>query len=81
MVHVPTGAATNNFTTFCGLTPVERETWERVYDDLVLAMLFLNNSRNEQAKKNYVTRMPMEIPVLTRLNWRRWHVYYLPNIP
>ena len=26
-------------------------TWERVYDDLIMAMLFLNNSRNDDAKK------------------------------
>ena len=39
MVHFPTGAATNDFAAFCGLTPAEQATWKRVCNDLVLAML------------------------------------------
>ena len=51
MVHFTGEAATNTFATFCTLTPLDQSKWERIYDDLVLAMLFLNNLRNEEAKK------------------------------
>ena len=51
MVHFPTGVSTNIFATFCALTPDLQAPWERVYDDLRLAMLFLNNLRNGEIKK------------------------------
>ena len=35
---------------FYSMGPKERAKWERINDDLVLAMLFLNNSRNDEAK-------------------------------
>ena len=52
LVHDPTnGAATNTLATFYKMTPDVQAPWERLYDDLALAMLFLNNSRNDEAKK------------------------------
>jgi hypothetical protein len=52
LVHNPTnGAATNTLAKFYGMTADLQAPWERLYDDLALAMLFLNNSRNEEAKK------------------------------
>ena len=38
--------------TFFSMTPKERAKWERINDDLVLAMIFLNNSKNDDAKKD-----------------------------
>ena len=42
----------NSLTTFYGYTDDAKATWEQIYDDLVLTMLFLNNLRNEEAKKD-----------------------------
>ena len=36
---------------FYSMSPRDRAKWERTNDDLVLAMLFLNNSRNDVAKQ------------------------------
>ena len=36
---------------FYSMSPRDQAKWERINDDLVLAMLFLNNSRNDVAKQ------------------------------
>ena len=41
----------NTLATFYSLSPAQRAHWVRVNDDLVMAMLFLNNSKNDDAKK------------------------------
>ena len=55
LMHViqtfPGGLATNGWCDFCVMDADDQLKWERTYNDLVLAMLFLNNSRNKEAKK------------------------------
>ena len=45
------GDPVNTLDRYYALTPGDQAKWIRVYDDLVLAMLFLNNSKNDDAKK------------------------------
>ena len=37
--------------TFYAMSPANKAKWIRINDDLVMAMLFLNNSKNDDAKK------------------------------
>lgn len=52
MVHFPGGAAGNTFATYCALPAADKIRLEKTHDELVLAMSFLNNSRNDDAKKD-----------------------------
>ena len=45
------GNLRNTLSVYHGWTPDVQANWIRRYDDLALAMLFLNNSKNEDAKK------------------------------
>ena len=45
------GDPTHGWDDFCIMGADDQLKWERTYDNLVLAMLFLNNSRNEEGKK------------------------------
>ena len=45
------GHPSNTLAKFYALPPGQQAKWVRINDDLVLAMLFLNNSKNDDAKK------------------------------
>ena len=45
------GNPVNTLARYYGQAPDNQVVWIRKYDDLVLAMLFLNNSKNDDAKK------------------------------
>ena len=45
------GVAANDFAAYCTMSDVNKAKWERIYDDLMLSMLLLNNLRYEEAKK------------------------------
>lgn len=49
--NFPSGKLTNEWVDFCKMKDNEQTKWERTYDNLVMAMLLLNNLRNEEAKK------------------------------
>ena len=51
MQKFPGGGSGNTLITFYNMVPADKVIWERIYEDLVMAMLFLNNSRNDEAKK------------------------------
>ena len=52
MVNFPGGGHDNDFTTFYNMTPSNQAVWEMIYGNLMLAMLFLDNVRNEETKKD-----------------------------
>ena len=54
MKHFIAAGGNRNATldSFFSMGPKERAKWERINDDLVLAMIFLNNSKNDDAKKD-----------------------------
>ena len=46
-----TGGNPGTLASFYSVSAKNKAIWERVYDDLIMSMLFLNNSKNDDTKK------------------------------